>query len=95
LGSQEFLGTVIREVGQRLEGCWTRVEAYGDFCYRYPAGELPERTGIQLGVPAGDGYFWSEPRLRLTRIEEAEIACGDLHLFGELYKELDRPSHSH
>jgi hypothetical protein len=69
-------GTVIRKVGEGLEGCWTRVIMPGGWQYRYPAGEDPDITGIQLQSDPMTGTVWGEVRPMFSPKEIEEIYAG-------------------
>ena len=66
-------GTVIRKVGEGLEGCWTRVIMPGGWQYRYPAGEDPNITGIQLQKDPMKGTAWELIRPMFSEAEIEEI----------------------
>jgi hypothetical protein len=75
------LGTIIRKTGERLVGCWTVVLLPAGNDYRYPAGEDPALTGIQLYNLKTRS--WGKIRPDLTKQELDAIYAGDYRVFDE------------
>jgi hypothetical protein len=81
-GELGHMQTAIRAVGAGLDGFWTYMSVSNEHVYRFPAGEDPNVTGIQLRLHADDtSTVWGHPRPPLTSEELSIIFSGDLSLF--------------
>jgi hypothetical protein len=81
-GELGHMETAIRAVGAGLDGYWTHIKVSHGNVYRFPAGEDPNVTGIQLRLHADDtSTVWGQPRPPLTSDELSVIFSGDLSLF--------------
>jgi hypothetical protein len=81
-GELGHMQTAIRAVGAGLDGFWTHIKVSHGNVYRFPAGEDPNVTGIQLRLHADDtSTVWGQPRPPLTSDELSVIFSGDLSLF--------------